>query len=191
MIPNNPTECAVYAIECADGRVYVGGSVGVSARLRLHRSNLNRGKHNNRLLQAAWSEMGEDAFTFSVLGVVTPDNLLSAEQRHMDAISQSRAMFNLSPTAGSLSGLKFSEESRARVSAANKRRVVTSATKAKLSACKSGERHPSAKLRRDDIPVIRSLWADGVPQPVIAAMYGVGSTAISAAVTRRTWSFVQ
>lgn len=190
MILTNPTECAVYAIECEDGRAYVGGSVGISARWKLHRSALNRGKHNNRLLQQAWTSLGEGAFTFTVLEVVSPEALLSAEQKHMDALRQCRDLFNLSPTAGSIAGVRFTEEARAKVSAANRRRVITAETRAKLSARKSGEWHPAAKVKAADIPIIRQLWEGGTPQPVIAALFGIGSTAVSAIVTRRNWAFV-
>jgi len=48
------------------GTTYIGRSVEIRRRWNLHRSQLNRGCHDNRYLQHAWNKYGEEAFAFSV-----------------------------------------------------------------------------------------------------------------------------
>lgn len=50
-----------------------------------------------------------------------------------------------------------------------------------------GERHPSAKLRADDIPVIRTRHAAGDPLPALAADYGVTKQSIWRIVHGTSW----
>ena len=48
---------AIYGIRhIASGRIYVGSAVRTNARWRQHRSQLQRGTHHSRYLQAAWSK---------------------------------------------------------------------------------------------------------------------------------------
>ena len=59
---------AIYGIRhIASGRIYVGSAVRTNARWRHHRSQLQRGTHHSRYLQAAWNKYGAEAFEFVVL----------------------------------------------------------------------------------------------------------------------------
>ncbi len=58
----------VYVItNTLDGKRYVGVSRDIESRWVGHKSDLRCGKHHSVLLQQAWTELGEDAFTFEVL----------------------------------------------------------------------------------------------------------------------------
>jgi hypothetical protein len=57
-------------------------------------------------------------------------------------------------------------------------------------AVNQGSRCRKAKLSEADIPVIRSLLRDGVPQADIAKRYGVHRSQISRIKNRRYWSHV-
>lgn len=49
---------AIYGIRhIASGRIYVGSAVRTNARWRHHRSQLQRGTHHSRYLQAAWIDI--------------------------------------------------------------------------------------------------------------------------------------
>lgn len=50
-----------------------------------------------------------------------------------------------------------------------------------------GERNPRAKLTEDDVRAIRRAAADGVSQYVLARQYGVGQSAVSRIVLRKSW----
>lgn len=113
-----PTTPGVYVIRnTVNGKSYVGGTtVSLRRRLNHHRSSLRRGCHPNRHLQAAWNKYGEAAFVPEVLEV-EPGDVMAAEQAALDSLQPE---YNISPTAYSLSGYVFTDEQRARVSAALK-----------------------------------------------------------------------
>lgn len=68
------------------GKVYIGSTACFKRRASEHRSDLVRQRHSNSYLQAAWNKWGPDAFTFSVLRVVSDySERLKAEQGYLDA----------------------------------------------------------------------------------------------------------
>lgn len=116
-----PTVCGVYAIMAGPNeRVYIGSSVDVRRRLAAHRAQLRSGAHSNPYLQAAWLKHGEDHFTFHLLSVCAPSELLWAEQVYLD--TESSCIYNSNLTAGkppSRLGQRNSPEHKAKVAAAN------------------------------------------------------------------------
>lgn len=96
---------AIYGIRhIASGRIYVGSAVRTNARWRQHRSQLQRGTHHSRYLQAAWSKYGAEDFEFVVLEIVpTPDELLVRENEWISSsmAADRRYGFNCCPVAGS------------------------------------------------------------------------------------------
>lgn len=69
----------VYVIRCtATGEIYVGRTTDLAARKVNHWSDLRRGRHRNKRLQAAWARYGEGAFEFEVLETVADPNRLHA-----------------------------------------------------------------------------------------------------------------
>jgi group I intron endonuclease len=133
MASRNPTtRCGIYAIRClANGKVYVGSSAGIDARWSEHRYDLNTGRHHSPHLQNAWVKYGAAGFAFEVIELVPADQLVAAEQRHIDALKacDRRHGFNAYPAANSPLGVKNSA-----VAAANRARVFTPETRAKHAA---------------------------------------------------------
>lgn len=104
-----PSVSGIYIIFNQESRsYYIGSSIDIRNRLREHIRALIRQTHRNRYLQRAYNHHGPDAFLFGILEEV-PDtaNLIACEQRWLDTSS---ASYNLSPTAGSPLGVKYSEE---------------------------------------------------------------------------------
>lgn len=82
-----PQASGVYQIRCiTTGKVYVGSAVNVYQRWSHHQRVLNRGRHKNKHLQAAWSKHGEDSFVFEVLEISDRSTLLVREQVWMDRL---------------------------------------------------------------------------------------------------------
>lgn len=198
----------VYAIQCVDGRAYVGSSSDLRVRKNNHIYTLRRGKHGNLPLQEAWDALGEDAFTFVTLEQVPVGDLFEAEQRWMDQSRRIGDLFNRAPKAGSTSGLvhteascarfaaaragmTFSPKHRANISAALKGKPLPDAHCAKISAAKTGEKNAAAKVSEADVRKIRQLAAEGLSQRVIGERFGITSRAVSAIVTHRNWSHVK
>ena len=107
---------AIYGIRhIASGRIYVGSAVRTNARWRQHRSQLQRGTHHSRYLQAAWSKYGAEDFEFVVLEIVpTPDELLVRENEWISSsmAADRRYGFNCCPVAGSQLGMSIPMRTR-------------------------------------------------------------------------------
>lgn len=169
-------ERGVYAIVCNDGRQYVGGSVHIRQRWAYHRSCLRRGIHDNHRLQAAWSELGEEAFSFTVLEIVPDGDIKAAEQKWLDHFRASEEGFNLHPTAGSPAGIVRSEEVRRAMS---ERQI----------GVRAGE-GTSKSLKNADVIEMRSLSKSGVRLFPLARKFGTSVSNVHLIVTRRTWRHI-
>lgn len=123
-----PDVSGVYLIRnVVNGRVYVGSSCLVHKRLDAHKSLLNRQKHHNRHLQAAWNKYGASSFSFQLLEETAVALLIQREQYYIDTLLAHEKGYNLSPTAGSTRGFAQPEHVCAAVAAANRRRVWSDA----------------------------------------------------------------
>ena len=78
--PNIEVVSGVYGIlNLQTGKIYIGQSADVLVRLNIHRRRLNRGRHVNKHLQAAWCKYGEQTFEFRVLERCSVSELAAAE----------------------------------------------------------------------------------------------------------------
>lgn len=103
------------------GKVYIGSSVNIESRWRDHRATLNSRTHNNRYLTRAWHKYGKDAFEFTIVEVVENEaDLIQCEQKWIDTYESysRRKGYNISKTAYSILGYKFTEEQKQKVAAA-------------------------------------------------------------------------
>lgn len=76
----------VYAIRNnLNGKIYVGSATkSFSHRWGMHISELTRGIHKNRYLQAAWIKYGQPSFDFSILEESSKEVAIEREQFWMD-----------------------------------------------------------------------------------------------------------
>lgn len=143
----------VYAIYGPNGKTYIGSSVNVEKRINQHLRALRRGDHPNSHMQASWVRHQESDFTSAILEeVVDSTLLLMVEQRWLDQLFEKaprNLIYNLSPTAGNTLGKPCSEETRRKISEANKGRLpvpLTEETRTKLSRANKGRKHtPEAR----------------------------------------------
>lgn len=123
------------------GKEYVGSATNLRRRWYEHQSALRRGVHHSAKLQRSWKKHGAAAFTFKPLLVCAPEMSVFYEQRAIEAMEP---WYNMSPTAGSSLGVKHTPETRARMSAANKGKVLTPEHRANMSAAQKGRRPTEA-----------------------------------------------
>lgn len=119
-----------------NGLVYVGSASNVGDRWYTHRGRLRRGLHSNPRFQAAWDESGEDAFHFLLVEDISElSDLRAREQVWLDAKQAADPThgYNLMANARAV-GFKFSDEQKARVSAALKGRKKSPEHCAAMSA---------------------------------------------------------
>lgn len=155
------TKTGVYKItNKINGKFYIGSAAeSFSSRWKGHINKLNRQKHRNRYLQSAWNKYKEENFVFSILLVCESTDCLKYEQVFLDNLKpwDDNIGYNICKIAGSTLGVKFSDESKKKLSEsktglkrteeAKKRvsegmmgRVVSSETRAKISAALTGKK---------------------------------------------------
>jgi group I intron endonuclease len=127
----------IYRIVSPSGNFYVGSAVEIRKRWRNHKRQLISGVHHNKPLQAAAKKYGLESLRFEIIEHCDSDVLINREQFYIDAL---RPKYNTCLVAGSPRGVKRSEETKAKVRAANVGRKHSEETKAKLSAAKIGKR---------------------------------------------------
>lgn len=168
------SQSGIYAItNKSNGKKYVGSAVHFLKRWGKHRSELRRGIHHSQKLQRSWSVHGADNFEFSVLEIVDDKTrLLDREQFWIDAYGAYIYGYNSRPKASNMlghkhtketiekcraakSGVKFSDEHKAKLSAWQIGSKQSEETKAKRSAALKGRpRAPDvvAKMGRKNSP---------------------------------------
>lgn len=134
-------QSGIYQIRnTVNGKVYVGSAVNVRARLQYHRSFLNNGKHVNQKLQRAWIKYGSAAFELAPVEYIDdPAKLLEREQHWIDSIGAVDTGYNIRRVAQSNFGLKASEATKAKMSAAQRGRKMSPEAKRKISIANKGK----------------------------------------------------
>lgn len=183
-------DACVYAItNTVNGKRYIGSARHFVTRVAIHRRELRAGEHHSVKLQYAWNKYGEQAFRFDVLLICSPDDRLFYEQRLLDGFGCVKNGYNVLPTAGSNAGFRHTEETKARIGAANKGRKYgpevreqmrqrqlgkarSDETKAKLRAAFTGRKmsresiekrlaHPVSEATKAKIAEnMRRIWAE-------------------------------
>lgn len=162
----------IYAIRnIITGKLYIGSAVNIGDRLHKHRGRLRSNIHPNKHLQLAWNKYWEQSFEFIILEYVEDVNLLlHAEECWIEYHSTYKKEFgyNARRKPNSNLGLKFSEETKAKISASNigkhsfKRRPWTEEERLKISKRNKGKKHsPEHIAKRVAINSKPNKWPHG------------------------------
>lgn len=141
MTKSLPRICGIYQITCTTNKkFYIGSSVDIRVRWNRHRSELRRNIHPNKNLQNSWNKYGERAFAFSIVQECAENQLQYYEQWFLDTLQPfGKRGFNVAISAeASGRGLKWSEESRARMSVRLKGREISQEHRMALSVALKG-----------------------------------------------------
>jgi group I intron endonuclease len=106
----------------ATGKVYIGSSINVLKRIRLHDKFLSSNKHQNKILQRAYNKDGSSFFIYECLEIVEDYNLLLLREQHYLDLYKSylrKNGYNICKMAGSTLGRKKSEKEIERMSGVN------------------------------------------------------------------------
>lgn len=134
-------------------KFYIGSAKNLKKRKYGHFYSLRRNTHDNSLLQNAFNKYGEKIFQFNVLEYCESDKLIEREQFYIDYFqSYKREIgYNLSPTANSTLGFKFSADSKLKMSIAKKGlksrlgKNHSIETKEKIGRANKGKSHPQSE----------------------------------------------
>jgi hypothetical protein len=125
-------ECGVYKIiNLTNDKLYVGSSVNLKNRKKIHFLDLKKGTHHNNYLQKSFDKYGEKNFTWEIIELVEFDdnrkilkkNLLEKEQFWINELIIKDGVnigYNICLKAGSCLGIKLSEEHKKKLSDSKK-----------------------------------------------------------------------
>lgn len=130
----------IYTItNLVNNKIYVGSGTVLTSRRTKHLKTLRENIHPNIRLQRSFNKHGENAFKFEILEECEKPLLRDLENywiNMLDAYNPERG-YNIKNPFGK--GFKFSEEARAKISAANKQRTHSEETKRKIGLGNKGK----------------------------------------------------
>ena len=121
----------VYKIESIlNGRIYIGSSVNVLRRWRLHKSELLNNKHHSIILQRHVNKYGLEDLVFSLLEETHEKIIIEREQHYIDLL---KPFFNIRKVADSNIGIKRSIETKEKLRLINLGKKLSDTTKQKMA----------------------------------------------------------
>lgn len=118
-------------------RIYIGSSVNIQERWRIHLENLKSNHHHSEKLQRHHNKYGKNDLVFSIIIGCAKEDLIITEQFYLDAY---RPYFNICLVADSRLGTKASEKTKIKLSKARKSRAsITEITRRKMSEAMKGK----------------------------------------------------
>ena len=190
------TRTGIYRIvHTASGRSYIGQTADFAPRWKRHLSDLRRGVHTSRRLQNAWTKHGEEAFEWEILEECKVEHLTEREQWHMDHYAP--LTYNLTPAAGSVLGLRWtqSESAKAAISAwARKpRRPLSDEHKVLLSNANLGKGRPHTAETRAKIstwwtPENRAAHGEAVAGQLLGIKRSEAAKANMSVAQKKRWA---
>jgi group I intron endonuclease len=121
----------IYRIDLGNGNFYIGSAANFTKRKSKHRNELKHKIHRNTRMQNCWNKY--QIFKFIILEECAKNDLIVREQFYIDQNRDNPKMTNICLVAGSSLGRIASIETRTKMSAAAKNKVVSAETRAKLS----------------------------------------------------------
>ena len=123
-----------------NGKTYYGSSLNCGRRWQEHKSALRNNKHHNIHLQRAWNLYGESNFRFQILESLPCEDLVMAEQQYLDfAKILPTLCYNIATeTEHTVRGIKWSDESREKLSNSKIGTKLSPDTKRKMSVAHKG-----------------------------------------------------
>jgi group I intron endonuclease len=131
----------VYSIvHLESGKRYIGSTKSFHYRMLWHRSMLNKGTHDNKVLQEAWTIYKKEAFSFEILEIVLDKDLrIEREQYWMDFYQAVDTGFNIGTSAvNPMLGNTHTPEAKEKIRQKALGRKMSESTKQTLSKVTTG-----------------------------------------------------
>ena len=138
MEKNNMKQGIYKITNLINDKFYIGSAINFTNRWNAHVWHLRNNKHINKHLQSSWNKYGENNFKFEVIDIIENSNLLiRKEQAYMNILKPN---YNICKIAGSILGIKRSEETKKKMSESLKGRIISKETRDKISKTLKGRK---------------------------------------------------
>lgn len=119
-----------------NNKVYIGQSINLNTRKRIHFYKLRKNSHVNKHLQNAWNKYREENFIFETLLICEKEELTYYEQKYVDILNPE---YNIrKECVDSNKGIFWTEEMKENMSNLQKGKFVSNETRKKISESKKG-----------------------------------------------------
>lgn len=208
----------IYRIQnIVNNKFYIGSSVDIMSRWRVHRNKLRTNTHSNKHLQCAWNKYGESNFIFEILQICS--TYLAEEQRILDWWYGTEWCYNVCSTSIGTTGYRHTDEFKEYIRRINTGRFVSKKTrkllslkfsgsnhylfgkhhsldtKKKMSISHQGEKSSTVKLQTSDVFNIRNDYGGGKrlggkSMMELAKQYNVSKSCIKDIIVRKNWKHI-
>lgn len=138
----------IYKISSPSGKFYIGSSINIHSRWLAHNYLLAKGTHHSIYLQRAYNKYGPKSLEIEVVEYCEVNDLLSAEQRHID---EQNPAYNICRIAGSSRGVVLgphSEEHRRKIGDAQKGKKISDEQRIIIGNTHRGKKLSEAHISR-------------------------------------------
>ncbi len=138
---DRPIFCGIYYIHCTvSGCVYVGSSIDILRRWRVHCRALQRGKHHSEIFQRSFDKYLIGAFTLQFVEAVAAKCFQIEETRHIQEHAGKLLNVNLIAECP-MGGRRHSDATRAKMSNSRKGKKFSDEWRRNMSAALKGRPH--------------------------------------------------
>ena len=168
-----------------NGKGYVGQSVDVEYRIRVHKSSLRGGYHRSKHLQSAWNKYGEENFEFELIKECEVKYLDELEIFYIQFYDAMNPEFGYNNESGGNTNKTMSPESKKKNSEAHTSTGFYLVSKIPNKTCKRGftwayryrdeNGKPTSIMRTDLSELEEKVNSEGLPWEILDAEKAVAS----------------
>lgn len=141
-----------------DGKRYIGQSRCIKKRIQDHFSAMRNGKHCNRHLQSSVLKYGISNFEYQILEYANPDVLDDKEREWINKYHSDQMEYGYNLENGGRVNKQHCAETRLKISASSKGKIISPETRAKISAHRKKTKDSEITKIRKSI-TLKAVWA--------------------------------
>ena len=160
----------IYQIEL-NNKIYIGSTTSsFKSRWSQHLSDFKKGR-NSPHMQNAYNKYGDSTLKFSILKIVKrKEDCIPREQYYIDTL---KPQYNICQIAGSCLGVVHTEETKRKMSEANKGKIISEETKRKMREAKKGRKLSEEHKRKIGVAIKGNIHTEETKRKMSEASKGI------------------